>query len=132
MIRRAVIFSFSGIFLISLLLQSCMNTKFAIQNTSWRTSSIDAQVDWVLPDEDDIENIKYLFKVYGKYPYNKNNTSLLFNKLLTEKSKSNKYYIFDIEYIDDVHIVFKLNKNNDLIDKFIISGWPGNTEELGK
>ncbi len=118
-----------GILLVGLLLQSCMNSNIKNQNTSWKTSRINIQVDWILPNEHEIDNIKNLIKIYNKYPYDQKYTRLLFNKLLIDKSKTTKFYLFDVEYVDDIHIVFKLNKKNDIIDKFIISDWSNKGDE---
>ncbi|MFT4928462.1 MAG: hypothetical protein ACI8WB_004581 [Phenylobacterium sp.] len=71
--------------------------------------------------KEDDKLIKLFTEYYRTRSQDPKFNELSFYKMLRDKDKQFKFYLFDIKHVRHDIIVFKVNNDNELLDNFVIS-----------
>lgn len=90
--------------------------------------------DWVFKDFDSARSVadgcvgdrdreaKKLTGMYAENPYDEEYPQLVFSRCLSTDEGAG-YYVFDIQYVDDVQVVFLVNDSGRVIDNYLVSSF---------
>jgi hypothetical protein len=68
--------------------------------------------------------INWLIEDYKKAPKDSAYSELTLSRVLRdEEGGRRRYFIFNLEYVDDVNVVYVLDSRNIVLEKFLASPW---------
>lgn len=108
----------------ALLLAGCQSVP-ADSGSVWQVRAFDAtalqavsaiSIDQVL--------VNQLIEDYRSFPRDSAYPELTLSRVLGDGEDSGRrYLVFDIQYVDDVSVVYVLNSRNVILEKFLMSPW---------
>jgi hypothetical protein len=117
--------SVSAVMLISaLFLTSCQSSVSTDSDGKWQVRAFNAtelhaleinSVDQIL--------VEQLIQDYKENPKDSDYTELTLSRVLEEEPGGKRHFVFDLQYADDVGIVYVVDSRNVILDKFLISPW---------
>lgn len=119
-----------AILISALLLTACQS----IAGGEWQVRNFDAKklsvvgaslVDQVLVDQ--------LVEDYKKLPADSGYPALTLSRVLEDgENGGRRYFVFDLQYVDDISVVYVLDSRNVILEKFLASPWKTNGTEAIK
>jgi len=68
--------------------------------------------------------VNQLIEDYRSFPRDSAYPELTLSRVLGDGEDSGRrYLVFDIQYVDDVSVVYVLNSRNVILEKFLMSPW---------
>jgi hypothetical protein len=100
----------------------CAHTKNTGELKNWQF--IDLEVDYQKVDvsSKDSFQITKLIDLYATKPYEASYNKITF-KTLRVDHKGNRYFIFDVDYVDDMGVVFVCNDRYEIENNFLVSNF---------
>lgn len=115
----------SPVMLISALLLTGCQSVPANSGNEWKVRAFDvtrlhvvsaSPVDQMLVDQ--------LVEDYRKFPKDNAYSELTLSRVLGDgEGGGRRYFIFDLQYVDDVSVVYVLDSRNVILEKFLMSPW---------
>lgn len=68
--------------------------------------------------------VEQLIEDYRRFPKDGSYSRLNLSRVLEAgEGGGRRYFVFDVQYVDDVAVVYVLDSRNAILDKFLISPW---------
>ena len=95
--------------------------RIVLQEWSWH--ELRGQFDQQRVSKSDELLISALSKAYARDPYRKDLTRLSFRRILVTSSTSRRYFIFELDDVEDYQVVFEIDSDGALVDNFMMSSF---------
>jgi hypothetical protein len=108
----------------ALFLMGCQSVS-ADSGSEWQVKPFDATaLHAVSVGSVDQMLVEQLIENYKKFPKYSESSELTLSRVLGDgDSGGRRYFIFDIQYVDDVSVVYVLDSRNTILERFLMSPW---------
>lgn len=104
-------------------LSSSCSSRVAGISKSWKFGTIERSLTEVVKETADEANINRFRSLYKLNPHRIGYEELEFEKLLLDKSNNDKYYTFNVLYVEDLGVAYVVNADGVLVRSFMYSLW---------
>lgn len=112
------------VILLTCLLSPLFSSAEDLENWEFIDIADKANMQFYYPaTEGDLRIIDCLSNKYRGKPYQDKYKNISFSRTYLALDGMSRYMIFDIDYVDDIYVVFQISKNGEIIDNFLISSW---------
>lgn len=60
-------------------------------------------------------------KDFSRTPYEKDYSKITIWKVFQDDKTNSRYYVFNIDYVDDIYVVYVVDEKSNISDKFLLS-----------
>jgi hypothetical protein len=104
-------------------LSSCCSSGVEGISKNWNFGIIERNLTEVAKENADETNIERFRSLYKLNPHRIGYEELEFEKLLLDKSNNDKYYTFNVLYVEDLGVAYVVNADGELVRSFMYSLW---------
>jgi len=118
--------SILNIIILALSLSSCDSSQ---QNDSTRNIEgwhFEDKKSFILNLAEAKKNLDLVDKLISDFssnPYEKSYNQISIWKVFRDNTSATTYYVFDINYVDDIYAVYVINEKTAIVDKFLLSAF---------
>jgi hypothetical protein len=108
----------------ALLLTGCQSVP-TNSGSEWQVRAFDATtLQAVSASSVDQMLVEQLIEDYKKFPKDSAYSELTLSRVLGDgEGDGRRYFFFDLQYVDDVSVVYVLDSSNVILEKFLVSPW---------
>lgn len=115
----------SHVMLISALVLTGCQSVPADSGSEWEARAFDVmKLHAVSVSSIDQILVEQLIEDYKKSPKDSGYSELALSRVLEDGEEGGRrYFVFDLQYVDDVNVVYVLDSRNVILEKFLMSPW---------